>query len=115
MHYLPLRLPKPGPLLEYLQWLHSKDVAKATETRQAIRKALNTPDGRILLELLEKSIEFAAMPILDDPRALAAKNAQAFIAHDLRRIVSNETEQLLARQTDDAGGRRTPGRRGRSD
>jgi hypothetical protein len=64
----------------------------------AIRAMLSTPDGAIFLEMLENSTVNWRVPILADDRALAARNAQSFIALDLRRIMSDETEQLLDRQ-----------------
>jgi hypothetical protein len=48
--------------------------------------------------MLENSTVNWRVPILADDRALAARNAQSFIALDLRRIMSDETEQLLDRQ-----------------
>lgn len=64
----------------------------------AIRAMLSTPDGAIFLEMLENATVNWRVPILADDRALAARNAQSFIALDLRRIMSDETEQLLDRQ-----------------
>jgi hypothetical protein len=92
---LPLRLPEPGPLLSYIQWLSATDRNKAEDIVKMVAEALRTPGGIILLELLQKSIELRPVEILADERALAARNAQAFIASDLRRIASNETERLL--------------------
>lgn len=97
---LPLRLSEPGPLLNYLTWLRQSDPKAADKTVAAIRAALSTPDGAILLDLLEKSTKDLLVPILADPRALEARNAQSFIPLDLRRILSDETEQLLQRKTD---------------
>ena len=69
----------------------------------AIRAMLSTPDGAIFLEMLENSTVNWRVPILADDRALAARNAQSFIALDLRRIMSDETEQLLQRKTHPTG------------
>jgi len=107
LHSLPLLLPEPGPLLTYLAKVYAIDKEKHRDVMEAVRAALSTPEGAILMELLQKSIELSPIPISDDGRALSARNAQAFIAHDLRRILSNETEQLLTRQADLAGQRRS--------
>lgn len=104
---LPLRLPKPGPLLEYVSWLSGFDQRLAIETANAIRTALSTREGLILLDLLEKSLEKSPLPISDDGRALAARNAQCFIASDLRRFLSDETHKLLEQQNQVASARRT--------
>lgn len=104
---LPLRLPKPGPLLEYLSWFSTVDQRKALDAQRAIQAALATEGGRILLDLLEKCLEKAPIPTSDDGRALAARNAQCFIASDLRRILSDETERLLEQQSAVASTRRT--------
>ena len=99
---LPLRLSEPGPLLSYMQWLRGVDPKMADKTIAAIRAVMETPDGAILLDLLEKSTKDFLHPVLADPRALEARNAQSFIALDLRRIMSDETEQLLHRKTNEA-------------
>ncbi|MCB2105011.1 MAG: hypothetical protein KDE10_11055 [Rhodobacteraceae bacterium] len=96
---LPARLPEPGPLLEYLQWLRSSDVQASEKARLAIRSMLSTSDGAMFMELLEKAVLYRANAILGDSRALEARNAQGLIAFDLRRIASDEHEQLLERQT----------------
>jgi hypothetical protein len=84
---------------------------KVTEVVAAVRNALSTSDGAILLDLLEKSTLLSVLPILSDDRALSARNAQALICSDLRRIMSDEHEQLLLAK----GGASGPGqsRRGR--
>lgn len=93
---LPLPLNEPGPLLAYLSKLHAFKKGEIAEaTIGAVRAVLRTEDGRILLDLLEKSTSLLLTPILADDRALFARNAQAFIASDLRRIMSDENEQLL--------------------
>jgi hypothetical protein len=101
---LPRRLSKPGPLLEYLRFLHEQEAlhpqlkGRFNETVQAIKTVASTKEGAILLDLLDKStVDFRMSPDTD-PRALDALNAQSFIALDLRRIVSNEIEQLLDRK-----------------
>ena len=103
---LPLRFSEPGPVLNYLSWLRSFDAKAADRTIAAIRSLFATPDGAILLDLLEKSTKDFIVPVLADPRALEARNAQCFIPLDLRRIQSDETEQLLQRQTDTTSRRR---------
>jgi hypothetical protein len=103
---LPRPLSEPGPLLAYLTQLRKIDSAKADKVQAMVRLALGTEGGAILLELLEVSTLLSQQPVLGDDRALAARNAQAFIASDLRRIMSNETEELLQRQTDAASARR---------
>lgn len=100
---LPLRLSEPGPLLDYIQWLRSFNPKAADSTIAAIRSVMATPDGAILLDLLEKSTKDFLHPVLADPRAFEARNAQSFIPLDLRRIMSDETEQLLHRKTDTTG------------
>jgi len=108
---LPLRLPKPGPLLDYHAWLHGKNPELAKETIFAVRDALKTPGGAILLEMLEKAIALSPVEICGDDRALAARNAQGFILTDLQRMASDEFEKVLDGQADTAGTRRTNVRR----
>ncbi|MGL6210513.1 MAG: hypothetical protein ACRC14_11865 [Paracoccaceae bacterium] len=93
---LPLRLPEPGPLLKYVQWLISIDKNKGRDTARALHALLNSPNGAILLDLLQKSIEMSPIPISENVSALGARNAQAFIVADLRRLATDETDQLLA-------------------
>ena len=95
---LPLPLSEPGPLLTYYSRARAADPKKMDKAIAAIRAMLSTPDGAIFLEMLENSTVNWRVPILADDRALAARNAQSFIALDLRRIMSDETEQLLDRQ-----------------
>ena len=103
---LPLRLSEPGPILQYMSFLRSFDAKTADKVRAAVRSVLSTPDGAILLDLLEKATLKGHVPITADPRALEAINAQSFIPLDLRRILSDETEQLLSRQADKASANR---------
>lgn len=108
---LPLRLPKPGPLLEYHAWLHGKNPELAKQAIFAVRDALKTPGGAILLEMLEKAIALSPSEILGDSRALEARNAQGFILTDLQRIASDEYEKVLAGKNDPASARRANVRR----
>jgi hypothetical protein len=107
---LPLPLSEPGPVLTYLSKLRQVDPSLWEKTRQALRFLLETQDGAMLLDLLEKSTVQNVLPILADPRALEARNAQSLIARDLRRIVSDETDQLVQQQDQLASARRIAGR-----
>tara|TARA_R100001143_G_C3300027_1_gene105172 strand:+ start:196 stop:537 length:342 start_codon:yes stop_codon:yes gene_type:complete len=107
---LPTRLSEPGPILSYLAFL--KTIGKdelAQDTIDAVRVALRTEEGNILLELLEKSISATPSKTSEDLRALDQRNAQSFIAHDLRRILSSECD----RKSDTISTASRPGRRGR--
>ena len=104
---LPRLLNEPGPILTYLSKLRNGQHAdKAAKAQAAVRTLLATPDGAILLELLEVSTSLSLTGILQDERALFARNSQSFIASDLRRIMTDETEQLLDRQANISGGKR---------
>jgi hypothetical protein len=107
---LPLPLSEPGPVLTYLSKLRQADPAQWEKTRVALRFLLETPDGVMLLDLLEKATVHSLLPILADPRALEARNAQALIARDLRRITTDETEQLVQQQNQLASARPALGR-----
>lgn len=109
--YLPQLLSEPGPLLTYLSKLRALDAGKADAAIDAVRVVLGTIEGVILLDLLEKSTQLLQTPIYADDRALLARNAQGFIASDLRRILSDETEQLLEQRADLANARRGNTRR----
>lgn len=95
---LPNRLSEPGPLLEYLSWLMVSNPRSASDTAAAIREMVASPNGRIFMDLLEKSVETRPNQISESVSALLARNAQAFILADLRRLATNETEQLLAKR-----------------
>lgn len=95
---LPIPLSEPGPLLTYIMRARGMDPKKIDGAIAAIRTMLSTSEGAIFLEMLENATLNWRVPVLADDRALAAKNAQSFIALDLRRILSDETEQLLERQ-----------------
>ena len=103
---LPRRLSKPGPVIEYLIWIHKagqshpKLSGKFRDIVNAVRDVSATPQGAMLLDLLDKSTTDYRMSPETDARALDALNAQSFIALDLRRIASDEIEQLLERQKD---------------
>lgn len=104
---LPRPFNEPGPILSYLSKLRNAGHAdQAAKAQEAVRTLLGTPDGSILLELLEVSTSLSLTGILQDERALAARNSQSFIASDLRRIMTDETEQLLDRQANISGGSR---------
>jgi len=104
---LPRPLNEPGPVLSYLAKLQNSGHAdQADKAIDAVRALMLTPDGAMLLELLEVSTSLSLTGVLQDERALAARNAQSFIASDLRRIVSDEYEQLLERQANAGRGRR---------
>lgn len=105
---LPRLLNEPGPILTYLSRLRQVDSARADATIGAIRSLLSQPDGAILLDLLEKSTTLLVTPILADDRALFARNAQAILASDLRRIMSDEHEQVSGQDAE-----KRPGRSGR--
>jgi hypothetical protein len=95
---LPRRRSEPGPLLDYIQALQkTPDGAKIVKALILdLRTALDTPQGKRLLDLLEVSTLCRNLPVTSDVRALEANNAQSFIALDLRRIVSDEFDGLLA-------------------
>jgi len=109
---LPRRLSDPGPLIEYIALLQrggSRREAKGVIT--SIRSMLNTPEGAIFLDLLDKAVLERSVSIAADPRALDAINAQGFIALDLRRIQSDEFDEKTEPDAPVVG---TPGRRRRS-
>jgi hypothetical protein len=84
--------------------------ATADAAEAAVRDMLQTKEGAIFLDLLEKSVSLSQLPVLADERALVGRNAQTFIVSDLRRIASNEMDQLVARRA--AQHSRTGGRTG---
>lgn len=93
MRPLPRRLDPAGPIVSYLEFVAklSPDMGLlATEVRDALVRVFNTPDGQILMDLLDKATVEYAMHPLSDARACEALNAQRQIALDLRRIVSND-------------------------
>jgi len=95
LHKLPNRLSESGPVVEYLNDIgqHSPELAhRAKQAVQAVRRCLNTEDGAILLDLLEKSTTLFFLHPRSNERACDNLNAQRFIALDLRRIASNEVE-----------------------
>jgi hypothetical protein len=109
MKQLPLRVSKPGPILEYLEHLRAQaaDVKRAGDdhghlqlseavarAETAVRTLFATEDGRVVLDLLEKATTWSVLDPLSDVRALEARNAQRFIALDLRRIASDERTEL---------------------
>lgn len=92
---LPLRLDRAGPVVEYLKYLGENDprlASQAKEARAAVRRVISTPDGAILLDLLEKSTVLFSIHPSEDPRACDALTAQRLIAVDLRRIASNDPD-----------------------
>lgn len=95
---LPIPLSDPGPILQYIMRARPVNPKEIDAAIAAIRAMLSTKEGAIFLELLENATLKWRIPVLADDRALAARNAQSFIALDLRRILSDETEQLLERQ-----------------
>jgi hypothetical protein len=99
--HLPRPLPSKGPILEYLDKLRLSGNRQAADdaTRAAIA-ALQTPDGASLLQLLEVVTYFNVPPIDASHCASTARNAQALIASDLRRLLTDETQRLL--NADDA-------------
>jgi hypothetical protein len=103
---LPVRMPKPGPILEYHAWLHGMNPLLAEKMLAELRLALRGTGGAMLLEVLEKAIQLSLSDPLGDPRALEARNAQGFILSDLQRLASDEYEKLLAGKADAAGARR---------
>jgi hypothetical protein len=88
---------------------HPSLEAESKAAVQAVRAILSSPEGRILLELLENSTTLALLPVISDASALVSRNAQALIASDLRRIMSNElddpTDQLPSADRPVAGRR----------
>ncbi len=96
---LPRPLPEPGPVLTYLSKIGAINPALRDKTIGDIRALLAYPEGAILLELLEVSTSLSLLPTLADERALLARNAQAILASDLRRIMSDEHEQVLERSS----------------
>lgn len=108
---LPRRISEPGPLIGYINMLLQSGQRKtAVKVIEAVRSSLLTDEGAIVLELLEKSTLERTLPIDGDLSALAASNAQSFIALDLRRILSDEFDAALDENPTDTG----PRRRGRS-
>jgi hypothetical protein len=97
---LPRRLSEPGPVIRYLLALRGMDKSKHDAAIAAARKALSGVEGRILLDLLDKSTLEIQHPVGVDPSALVASNAQSLIASDLRRLMSDELEQVYERQAD---------------
>lgn len=115
---LPRRLSEPGPILTYLASIRVQHRAVHDQTVAAIQDMLRSPVGNILLDLLEKSITLRLEKSLDDDRALLARNAQGFIAADLRRMASDELAQMArqdaAASAGSAGRKPSPGTRRRA-
>lgn len=95
---LPRRLSKPGPVIDYLMHLYAASPETQKQAKAAIRAVKNvlaTPDGAILLSLLEQSTVDYFLDPRSEPGACDALNAQRFIALDFRRIQSDEIERVL--------------------
>lgn len=116
---LPRRLNKPGPLIDYLMDLYATGdptaQRAAKDAIKAVKVVAATPDGAILLDLLEKATTDFFLAPSSDPSACDALNAQRFIALDLRRIVSDEIERVLEKHDAQRSGHggRLPSRTGR--
>jgi hypothetical protein len=96
---LPRRLSEPGPILEYLNRLRAKQPDLVMRIEMDLKAMLQTDEGRMFLELLDKSVLLSALPAVTDERALVARNAQGLLALDLRRILSDESEQVYGTET----------------
>jgi hypothetical protein len=106
---LPRRFSGIGPVIEYIAHLESNGLRlQAKQAVAAVRSVLNSPEGAIVLDLLDKATLERAIDLSADPRALDAINAQSFIALDLRRILSDEFDEKAAPETAPVG---TPRRR----
>lgn len=84
---LPRLLPDAGPILRYIDQLPA---AQKKGALTMLRNMLASPEGVMFLNLLENATINRTLPIVGEPRALDALNAQSLIAHDLRRIVNDE-------------------------
>lgn len=93
-------LSEPGPLLTYISNMRAAGLEKEARAMViSIRSALSGPDGKVLMQLLENATFLSPTAILADPRALAARNAQSFIPHDLARILGEELNELVEGKT----------------
>ena len=90
MELKPLR-PKPGPVLSYLENLPIQIRAKVEASVVSI---LETDDGVILLNLLEKAVQDRQVSIGAPPGALEDLNAQRILVSDLQQIVRPENAYL---------------------
>jgi hypothetical protein len=102
---LPRRLSEPGPILEYLNRLRGTNPALVMRVEQDLKTMLQTDEGRMFLDLLDKAVLLSALPTVADDRALTARNAQGLLALDLRRILSDESEQVYGPETGSSPGR----------
>lgn len=83
MQMKPLR-PSPGPILRYLAQLEPN---QAQGVHMALQDLFAQPEGKILMELLEKSIQDRLIPEAAPAGALGDREAQRFIVSDLQQIV----------------------------
>ena len=111
---LPHRMAPKGPLVEYLDFMRTlaaergdRSFSERVEAEEReIRAALLSPAGVKIRELFEKALIDTALPATSDFGALAVRNGQALIGHDLRRIVANEVERTEDTAGAGGGGRR---------
>lgn len=108
---LPRQYSEKGPLLQYLEKLQASQPDLAAAVRKAVRAMTRSDEGKIFLDLMDEAIINTQLPIMEDARAYAARNAQGLIAADLRRIASDEHEELVRQQDHAGGARRGPARR----
>lgn len=91
----PLR-PNNGPILDYLANVAQNERADILARVQAV---LETPDGAILMELLENAVTLRQTNLGLDPRASEYAMAQRFIVSDLQLIVRTERGYLQPHAT----------------
>ena len=90
---LPRLQPESGPLLAYLNCL-PPDLRKKTAAQ--LQAILTAPDAAILLEALEKAVVHRTFSIITDERALVARNAQAILVADLKRLATQDEDTYVS-------------------
>lgn len=95
-----------GPVVDLIHRMLEQGRPKDAQTVVfTVRDACNGEAGHKLLKMLETVTIQTLVPIHADTRALTARNAQSFIAHDLRRVMSDEFDNVAKLEKSPAVGK----------
>jgi len=90
MNLKPLR-PHNGPILAYLAQLSAEEKMRV---EAAIKTLLDTDEGSILMDLLDKAVQDRNVPLGAPSGALEDLNAQRFLVSDLLQITRPKNAYL---------------------